>query len=110
MQESDSDIARRALQKALAGLDSRQPHSGDASQVVVVIVGSNAVENSEEPTPRPLESEPPGFAGQQSESCHPGLEKFHLSETVAPTRGTKSCFMEPERQCVNSGACEMRGY
>jgi hypothetical protein len=50
------------------------------------------------------------FDGQQSDSCHPGLEKFHLSETAAPSRETKSCFMEPERKCVNSGACEMRGY
>jgi hypothetical protein len=33
-----------------------------------------------------------------------------LSEIAAPSRETKSCFMEPERKCVNSGACEMRGY
>jgi hypothetical protein len=110
MQESDSDIARRALQKALGRLDSNQPHNGDASQVVVVIVGASGGVNSEERTRPSVESEPAVFAGQQSESCHPGLEKFHLSETAAPTRGTKPCFIEPERQCVNSGACEMRGY
>ena len=41
--------------------------------------------------------------------AHPGLERFPLSEagTAAPS---KPCFMEPGRICVNSGACEMRGF
>ena len=40
---------------------------------------------------------------------HPGLERFTIeggSQTSAP----KSCFMEPDRPCVNSGGCEMRGF
>ena len=45
--------------------------------------------------------------GRQS---HPGLERFPLSEPSATSAATKPCFMEPGRVCVNSGACEMRGY
>ena len=41
--------------------------------------------------------------------AHPGLERFPLSET-GTAAASKPCFMEPGRVCVNSGACEMRGY
>jgi hypothetical protein len=43
-------------------------------------------------------------------AVHPGLEKFPLAETGGPLPAPKTCFMEPGRVCVNSGACEMRGY
>jgi hypothetical protein len=43
------------------------------------------------------------------QEAHPGLERFPLSET-GPAPPSKPCFMEPDRICVNSGACEMRGY
>ena len=42
--------------------------------------------------------------------AHPGLERFPLSETDTAVAASKPCFMEPDRVCVNSGACEMRGY
>lgn len=41
--------------------------------------------------------------------AHPGLERFPLSE-AGTAAASKPCFMEPGRICVNSGACEMRGY
>ena len=40
---------------------------------------------------------------------HPGLERFTI-ETDSRPAAPKACFMEPGRPCVNSGACEMRGF
>lgn len=42
--------------------------------------------------------------------AHPGHDRFPLSEPSASTGARKPCFMEPDRVCVNSGACEMRGF
>jgi len=41
---------------------------------------------------------------------HPALERFPLSGTDTAAAASKPCFMEPGRVCVNSGACEIRGY
>jgi hypothetical protein len=48
-------------------------------------------------------------AQEHSEASHPGLERFPLAETPQPSV-PRTCFIEPGRTCVNSGACEMRGY
>ena len=40
---------------------------------------------------------------------HPGLERFTIEADLRPA-APKACFMEPGRTCVNSGACEMRGF
>lgn len=40
---------------------------------------------------------------------HPGLERFIIEAESLPS-APKACFMEPGRPCVNSGACEMRGF
>ncbi|HEX8091728.1 MAG TPA: hypothetical protein VF762_22935 [Blastocatellia bacterium] len=54
---------------------------------------------------RPFTFDPRGI-----QTVHPGLEKFPLAEIIDPLPAPKTCFMEPGRVCVNSGACEMRGY
>ena len=41
---------------------------------------------------------------------HPGLEKFVVSGKCSSDSAPKTCFIEPDRVCVNSGACEMRGF
>jgi hypothetical protein len=41
---------------------------------------------------------------------HPGLERFIIPGVDSPPPAPKACFMEPSRVCVNSGACEMRGF
>lgn len=46
----------------------------------------------------------------ERKDSHPGLERFKMIEGAAPTPAPKACFMEPGRACVNSGACEMRGF
>ena len=44
-----------------------------------------------------------------SSEPHPGFKKFQISEQRAAD-APKLCFMEPDRVCVNSGACEMLGH
>lgn len=46
----------------------------------------------------------------ESRGQHPGLERFPIAESEPAASAPKNCFMEPGRVCVNSGACEMRGY
>lgn len=41
---------------------------------------------------------------------HPGHERFTMIERSSTPADRKPCYMEPDRPCVNSGACEMRGY
>lgn len=44
-----------------------------------------------------------------SDIPHPGFERFQISDSRAADV-PKTCFMEPGRICVNSGACEMLGH
>jgi hypothetical protein len=48
-------------------------------------------------------------AHNERKVSHPGLERFTI-ETDSRPIAPKACFMEPGRPCVNSGACEMRGF
>ena len=43
-------------------------------------------------------------------ASHPGLERFTIIEGDPTPLEHKPCYMEPDRSCVKSGACEMRGY
>ena len=43
-------------------------------------------------------------------ASHPGLERFTIIESSQTSSGKKACHIEPDRPCVKSGACEMRGY
>ena len=43
-------------------------------------------------------------------ASHPGLERFTIIASSPISSGQKPCYMEPDRPCVKSGACEMRGY
>jgi len=40
---------------------------------------------------------------------HPAQEQFTMIEAASPVIAPKTCFLEPGRTCVNSGACQMRG-
>jgi hypothetical protein len=110
MDDLSKEIARRALQLALSKLDSAQPGAADEGVPVVVVVVAPEAHGARREnlaaaltaSAKPVDA----VAGRQ----HPGLDKFPLAETSAPTSGMKTCFMEPERPCVNSGACELRGY
>jgi hypothetical protein len=41
---------------------------------------------------------------------HPALERFTAIDVARRSNAAKACFIEPDRVCVNSGACEMRGF
>jgi hypothetical protein len=106
MREQDAEKVRQALKAALEGLDSRREESGgDPGNLVVVVLGSDAAARKS-----PVVTDVKNDAPPNQDGCHPGLERFPISSNLAPSEGTKPCFMEPARPCVNSGACEMRGY
>lgn len=125
MQESNDEIARRVLAAVLEQLDGSPSRSRESSVVnnasrgpsegdpVVVVVLGQAGSHSTKPeaqrsTLRETLAKPIG--GSQSSFSHPGLEKFELPKPSTNARAPKTCFMEPDRPCVKSGACEMRGY
>ena len=102
---ADLDSAPIAVVSGTTGL-------ADASGTpIIVVVASDpdlrqTASNSNEAT-QPLSGSECGC--DERKVSHPGLERFRMeggSQTSAP----KPCFMEPDRLCVNSGACEMRGF
>jgi hypothetical protein len=127
MQESNDEIARRVLAGVLERLDaSGSRHetsalnktsrsSAGSEPVVVVVLGqansrSTTSEDARQTLNEPLTHAAGGSQSSFAELSHPGLEKFELPKQDPNARAPKTCFMEPDRPCVNSGACEMRGY
>ena len=130
MQESNDEIARRVLAAVLERLGASSSQQNGASAlnqapgtsagepVVVIVLGqANSDSAACKETRRPLNEAPLARAANGSQSgfriaSHPGLEKFPQpqSDSEPNARAPKTCFMEPDRPCVNSGACEMRGY
>ena len=133
MQESNDEIARRVLEAVIERLEARGRSGSldanaspafsqgsespvDGNPVVVVVVGGASLNSArDEDTRRVLneaclpeatDGSPAGFGN----SYHPGLERFALPKTNSNAVAPKTCFMEPDRLCVNSGACEIRGY
>lgn len=87
----------RALQEMRAPGDSL---------VLIVLGDSPAIAN--EPQMR-LKPTTPAYTHAEAQANHPGLERFPILEGASHP-APKPCFIEPARVCVNSGACEMRGY
>ncbi|MFY9611869.1 MAG: hypothetical protein WAU45_25055 [Blastocatellia bacterium] len=128
MQESNDEIARRVLASVLERLDASGSRRDEASAlnkasrssagsdpVVVVVLGqvnshSTISEDAERTLNEPLSLAAGGSQSSFADSSHPGLEKFELPKQSPNARAPKTCFMEPDRPCVNSGVCEMRGY
>jgi hypothetical protein len=102
----DKEKIRRALEAALAGLDAPT----EAAAPMIIVLGdsrSSAQESTVQGKQSIINPQQP-YAG--STSSHPGLQRFPALETELPAPAFKPCFMEPDRECVHSGACEMRGY
>lgn len=93
MQDQDREKIRQLLEAALARLDAR----------------SEAASASESSSGSGLgaATQP---AIQSSGSQHPGLQRFVDLDSDSNSAVPRPCFMEPERECVHSGACEMRGF
>ena len=126
MGKVELDKIREMLQGALqnlgdgAGADLDSPIAvvsgtsglADASGTpIIVVVASDpnvrqTSSNSNQAT-QPLSI--PECGCNERKVSHPGLERFTI-EGGTQTSAPKSCFMEPDRLCVNSGACEMRGF
>lgn len=118
MAESNDEIARRVLASALerleAGRGVSSHHSAGAEQVsrpssitdpvIVLVLGQG---NQSE---APLANVANDTHAIHLTASHPGLEKFELPKTASNASAPKTCFMEPDRPCINSGACETRGY
>lgn len=134
MTERDQDTVRRLLTAALDKLD-KESHvdkessnsillsedGADASVIVVLVSGSKAQDANAARLPvagttarQGIETSAALSVDRQQgrQIAHPGLERFQLTVTdpVPPAAAPKACFMEPGRTCVNSGACEMRGF
>src|SRR6266498_2063440 len=139
MTKSETDIVREVLEAALRGLredagdgapnpDSIQvvinklrssERSGNDAPVILIL-SVDSKERSKDPISQqpavlgdPDRSERPkdtGVGHFGRKVSHPELERFTIIEAPPTTGAPKTCFMEPGRACVNSGACEMRGF
>jgi hypothetical protein len=138
MRDSDQDIVRRALSSVLGRLEQgaraeseitaganadqstkdrhTQPRmNGDAARddsIIVIFLGQPgeaSKEMREDPATGNVEKRS-AFDRRGMQAAHPGLEKFSIAGSETAPSAPKTCFMEPGRVCVNSGACEMRGY
>lgn len=105
MELSDKELLRQALVSIVKRIET----GGSTTEppIVVVVLGSADSRNEATGAVR----EEPDFGNQISHAPggrHPGFERFPLAEPRAADV-PKHCFMEPDRVCVNSGACEMLG-
>ena len=102
MELSDQELLRKALMSIMKRIESGTPTA--EPPIVLVVLGSTSEAAG-------AVAEKPDCGNQLSHPSserHPGFERFQLAEP--PAAGVpKFCFMEPDRVCVNSGACEMLG-
>ena len=135
MESGDRERVSRVLEAALASLneeargDERPSNSTPVTAIrlpsneaqlsgapVVILIHTNS--NGPNSDEREFIPDVPATQVENPKSCacshnpsqvHPALERFPLSES--DSRDTsKMCFIEPDRVCVGSGACETRGY
>lgn len=99
MHPQDRERLRRALEAALESLTGE---TLDSPSTAV----SSSIALPEDPRPEGSKS----CGCEHGVRLHPGLERFPLSEPGSGDPSLRSCFIEPDRACVGSGACEMRGY
>jgi hypothetical protein len=138
MQMTTEEIARRILESVLRQLEGATPHTPAVAAVkqagnesagrpplVILMLGDSApAPGATRPANQsamasPLVNGPAGCGCQNNSPAaaenslqllHPGLERFDLPEDHVVFHAPRMCFVEPERVCVGSGACEMRGY
>ncbi|MGA9767622.1 MAG: hypothetical protein WBV94_01170 [Blastocatellia bacterium] len=120
MQDSNQEIVRRVLSNVLTHLarpetapTSTQTSVSEGGPIILIVLGNSepATENvAQVLTERHRQPEAPERDRIQTQATHPGHERFVSLEGKPDNNAPKTCFMEPDRVCVNSGACEMRGY
>ena len=114
----DGDARSEAI--ALSGDPWPSSESRDSEVSVILIVTGDLSANSQNTAmakPASIEDTKERAAVNSCVSdhserklSHPGLERFIILTADSPPLAPKACFMEPNRECVNSGACEMRGF
>ena len=129
MSEVELDTIRKLLQGALNKIDEGSAAGGlpaptavasassDLSNApgtpIIIVVAYDSALSQEARTSNkshePLNATSSECGCNERKVSHPGLERFTI-ERGTQTSVPKSCFMEPDRPCVNSGACEMRGF
>lgn len=129
MESNDRETITRVLEAALASL--KDEASGNAvsrpagatsiklpstgvqlsGAPVVILIHPNSSESVGVSTASVshLDELPSCGCNNHKSPLHPGVERFPLSG--ADSRDpSKMCFIEPDRVCVGSGACEALGY
>lgn len=139
MRKDERDTVRQVLEAALRNLkeEAREGESTSPSvqlfadsspssvignceaPVILIVSGDLKARSQNTPSPRSAflgDTDEPGKANacvsdhSERKLSHPGLERFTIGEAASPPLAPKACFMEPGKACVNSGACEMRGF
>ena len=131
MQDSTEAIARRILESVLRQLNDAAPPLNQAADATsrnpVILILTNGPQTKQSETdltpPHTAASHgnvQPSNCGCQNnshtvsnnslQSPHPGQEQFNLPEHNVVSDAPRKCFIEPDRVCVGSGACKMRGY
>ena len=134
MPDANQEIARRVLEGVLRRLEGNAPvapaanalTTSSASQdqpMIFIVLGNLELSPNGERSgdPRPIAAEAINITNNRtqpassptvvgnSQTAHPEFERFPLADAQATAPAPKACFMEPDRICVHSGACEMRG-
>ena len=112
MNDADQEIIRRVLSNVLNRLEGEnaieaaKPSTSESSPVIFIVLNNSSADRAND------ERNMIAVRSQASEqpAAHPGLERFALAEENPGDPAPKKCFMEPDRICVNSGACETRGF
>jgi hypothetical protein len=135
MRKQELDTVRQVLEAAIenlkeaagegeasSGLVALFPERGSSSESrsseapIIIVVASELKACSHDTTQQrpasPGDSKEPAKVNSdytERKLSHPGLERYTIEADSHPS-APKACFMEPSRTCVNSGACEMRGF
>ena len=135
MQDSTEEIARRVLESVLRRLDdgaarraaapSDTPGATDGSPIIVIMLGDRGAPGPAASAATGRNDAPPIVANQPAGGCqnnshaaaenslqstHPGLQRFDLASENVVSDAPRTCLLEPDRACVGSGACKMRGF
>lgn len=130
MPDADQEIARRVLEGVLRRLEGNAPVAPAATALtsqdqpmIFIVLGNLELSQNGERSGNPQrvaidainitnsKTQPapsPTIVGN-SQTAHPEFDRFPLADAQATAPVPKACFMEPDRICVHSGACEMRG-
>ena len=106
---SDSS-ANQALSAQSPSSNAARPAAGEGFSPVIFVMLNQPVSQSNDGKNEKENGVLGDKASTQTVGIHPGLEKFKVTENASEASAPKACFMEPNRLCIGSGACQMRGY